>query len=86
VDDARVALIGVGETAVRSTQAEEVLRGERPTTALFAEAAKAAAAALEPNGDIHASAQYRRDVSDVLVRRALDTALERALGGADGRP
>jgi carbon-monoxide dehydrogenase medium subunit len=86
VEDARVALIGVGETAVRSTQAEEVLRGERPTTALFAEAAKAAAAALEPNGDIHASAQYRRDVADVLVRRALGTALERAQGGVDGSP
>jgi aerobic carbon-monoxide dehydrogenase medium subunit len=81
IADARLGLIGVGQTAVRATQAEAVLRGGRPTSTLFAEAAKAAAAGIDPNGDIHASADYRRHVADVLVRRALDTALERATGG-----
>ncbi len=86
LEDARLGLIGVGETAVRATQAEEALRGGHPTKELFAEAAEAAADALEPNGDIHASAEYRRHVAGVLVRRALETALGRALGGLDGRP
>ena len=63
IADARLGLIGVGQTAVRATAAE------------------AAASDLHPNGDIHASADYRRHVADVLVRRALDTALERAIGG-----
>ncbi len=81
IADARLGLIGVGQTAVRATEAEAVLRGERPTAQRFAEAAEAAASDLHPNGDIHASADYRRHVADVLVRRALDTALERAIGG-----
>ena len=81
IADGRLGLIGVGQTAVRATEAEAVLRGERPTAQRFAEAAKAAASDLHPNGDIHASADYRRHVADVLVRRALDTALERAIGG-----
>jgi CO/xanthine dehydrogenase FAD-binding subunit len=83
IADARLALIGVGQTAVRAAAAEGVLRGGRPTAALFADAAEAVGAEIDPNGDIHASADYRRHVARVLVRRALETALVRAQGGDD---
>ena len=81
VADARVALIGVGERAVRVDSAEQVLRGNRPTDELFTEAAAAVQAELDPNSDVHATADYRRHVAGVLVRRALATAVGRAGGG-----
>ena len=87
VEDARLGLIGVGQTAIRAADAEGVLRGAQPTPAIFAEAAEAVVAGLEPNGDVHASADYRRHVAGVLVRRALQTALQRATGGGhNGKP
>ena len=35
---------------------------------------------LEPGSDIHASAQYRKEVGGVLARRTLEAALHRAEG------
>jgi carbon-monoxide dehydrogenase medium subunit len=83
IADARLALIGVGDRAVRAAGAEAVLRGKRPSAALFAEAAEAVCAEIAPRGDIHASEGDRRDLAHVLTRRALETALARARGGAD---
>jgi carbon-monoxide dehydrogenase medium subunit len=45
-------------------------------------AAETAAAEADPPGDIHASADYRRQLIRVLVRRALETAFQRARGQA----
>lgn len=84
VAEARIALIGVAETAVRSPSAERCLVGHPPTAEVVAEAAAAVADDLDPNSDIHASADYRRHVSGVLLRRALETAAVRARGGTDG--
>jgi carbon-monoxide dehydrogenase medium subunit len=81
VSDARVVMIGVRDTAVRSTAAEAVLRGGRPGEALFAEAAQAIDPEIEPLSDLHGSSDYRRHVAKVLVRRVLARALERAGGG-----
>jgi CO/xanthine dehydrogenase FAD-binding subunit len=53
--------------------------GQRPESALFREAANLAAADLEPDSDIHASAEYRKEVAKVLARRVLEQAAARAL-------
>lgn len=74
---ARIALGGIGPVPVRAETAEQSLLGKRLSGALFREAAKAAAAGLEPENDIHASAAYRRHVAEVLVRRALEVARTR---------
>lgn len=76
---ARLALTGVGPTPERPTQAEAMLLGERPSEQLFQVAGEQASAGLEPESDLHASAEYRREVAAVLVRRTLQTAAERAL-------
>jgi carbon-monoxide dehydrogenase medium subunit len=83
IADARLALIGVGDRAVRAAGAEAVLRGGSPGPPLFAEAAEAVAAGIAPRADIHATEADRRDLARVLTRRALETALARARGGAD---
>ncbi len=79
----RIALMGVGETPLRARAAEAVLDGQDFSEALAAEAAEAAMAATEPNTDLHASADYRRHLAGVLVRRALGAAVRRA---AEARP
>ena len=51
-----------------------------PTPAGFEEAGRRAAAGLRPDGDLHASSEYRTHVAGVLTRRALARATERAKG------
>src|SRR5215470_14918694 len=78
---ARLGFFGVGATPVRSAVGEAVLLGREPTAARRAEAAKAAAAALSPDGDLHASAEYRKKVAAVLAERVLAAAVGRCRGG-----
>jgi CO/xanthine dehydrogenase FAD-binding subunit len=69
----------VGEGPVMATGASELLRGERPTVALIEDATRHTATVdLDPPGDIHASARYRRHLAQVLGRRALVEAFGRA--------
>lgn len=78
VAEARVACIGVGATAVRARAAERTLAGARADERTIAEAARAAAAELEPSEDLHASAAFRRHAAETLMRRALHDAAARA--------
>jgi aerobic carbon-monoxide dehydrogenase medium subunit len=74
---ARLAFFGVGATPVRGLAAEAALVGQRSTPARLTEAARAAAARLSPDGDLHATAGYRRRVAAALAERTLAAALER---------
>ncbi|MBV9774330.1 MAG: FAD binding domain-containing protein, partial [Gemmatimonadetes bacterium] len=75
----RIALFGVGDAPVMAREAGALLEGQRPTPEAIREAAQAAAQRdVDPPADIHASADYRRSLVEVLVRRALPIALERA--------
>jgi aerobic carbon-monoxide dehydrogenase medium subunit len=69
--DARVVIGGVDEVPLRVEAAERVLDGAAPGAEAFAEAGRAAAGAVDPSSDVHGSAEYRRELTDVLVRRAL---------------
>lgn len=81
---ATVALGGVDSVPVRIPEAERLLAGTAPfgegPAGLFAEVADVAAAAVEPGGDAHGSADYRRR----LVRTLLVRALTEAVSGAAG--
>ena len=81
VVDARVTLIGVKDTAVRSFSAEEALQRRQATDGVLAEAAAAVDADIEPLSDLHASAEFRRHLAKVLARRALTKARNRIQGG-----
>jgi CO/xanthine dehydrogenase FAD-binding subunit len=78
VSDARLAFSGVSDVPVRAAQAEELLVGERPSAALFKEAARRATADLDPPADLHGSSDYRKQVAATLVRRGLQTAADNA--------
>jgi carbon-monoxide dehydrogenase medium subunit len=78
VHDARVVLIGVRDTPVRGHASEALLLGTHPTDDVLAEAAQAVAGEIDPVSDLHGSAEYRRHLATVLLRRALTTARDRA--------
>ncbi len=79
IASARVVLFGVGATPIRAAAAESMLVGQHADPALFAAVGARAAADLEePLTDVHASADYRRDLARVLTGRALAEATTRA--------
>jgi aerobic carbon-monoxide dehydrogenase medium subunit len=74
-----IALAAVGAD-ITSTEAEQLLLGERPSDELLSAAARMAAQYTRPVTDQRGSAEYKRHVAGVLVERALQTASARALG------
>ena len=80
VGTAAVALGGLVPVATRATSVEQALAGQAPSAAAIAAAAAAVSADLGDDliGDIYASAEYRRAMAPVCVKRALTAAVERA--------
>jgi len=78
VREARLAFGSVAETPIRTPEAEEILRGKALTAKLLDRAAEAVKAEVAPITDIRGTAEYRRDMCGVLMRRTLAEAAERA--------
>lgn len=75
VETARIACIGIGPQPIRFRSVEMVLCGGSLTENEIADAARLAGENVEPESDIHASAEYRRSVLSGLVSRALHQAV-----------
>jgi carbon-monoxide dehydrogenase medium subunit len=73
---ARVALGAVAPTPIRAWEAEHALEGQVLTPEVIAEAARLAAEATRTIDDLRGSAAYRRVVTAVIVRRALEGVVE----------
>jgi len=82
IEDAAIGVTGLGPRAFRAAAVETALRGKKASSKLFAEAARHAAQGIEPLSDLHASADYRREMASVYARRALERAFARAQGNA----
>lgn len=76
----RVALASVAPTPVFVTEAGHALEGKAANAESIQLAANLAKAAAKPISDMRGTAEYRRHLCEVLTRRALQTALDRALG------
>lgn len=74
----RIALCGVGGRPIRLEGAEAMIAGRRPDGALLEAVQARVSETLEAGGDLHASADYRREVAGVLVRRTLAVAWQRS--------
>jgi len=79
--EARLVYLSVGDTPVEARRAADVLRGEPISPAAIEAAARAVDEDIEPAGDIHASAAFKRHLAQVLTRRALQQAAQRAEKG-----
>jgi len=80
--DVRLAAIGAGPGPLRGRAAEAALRGQPFSTESVAAAAQELGKAVDPASDVQATAAYRRHVTVVLARRALEEAATRARAGA----
>ncbi|HET9672918.1 MAG TPA: xanthine dehydrogenase family protein subunit M [Actinomycetota bacterium] len=78
---AGIGLTSVGLTNVRAEAAERALAGASAGADAFAEAARLAAEAAEPTSDVRGSADYKRHMVEVFVRRGLTAAAEMAGAG-----
>jgi carbon-monoxide dehydrogenase medium subunit len=78
---ARIGLTNVSAVPMRATGAEAALVGNALTDDVIEAAGQAAGQECDPSGDLRGSVEYKRDVTRVLVKRAIRTAVERAQGG-----
>jgi carbon-monoxide dehydrogenase medium subunit len=76
-EDVRIALNSVGPKIFRAHRAEEILRGNEATAERLAEMGKAAAEESDPIEDVRGSAEYKRELVEVFVRRAGEQAVAR---------
>jgi carbon-monoxide dehydrogenase medium subunit len=73
-----IALGSVGTTPLRSRAAEALLRGERLHDGLLRAAGEAAKGEVDPLTDHRGSAAYKREMTAVMVGRALRQAWQAA--------
>lgn len=84
ITNVQLSACGVGPVPIRLSTAEhEILECGLDETSIKS-AAKIAADEVEPENDLHATADYRRRLTAVLTRQALLKAQERSLGNQDG--
>ena len=80
-EDARIVLSNAASIPLRAKEAEKRLIGKVINDHLLAEAGEIASAEADTPSDIHASAEYRKEMIKVFVRRAAGRALEKARRG-----
>lgn len=78
VEQARLAVNAITASPMRCLEAEKMLEGQKATPELIAETAKKVASSVSIRKDFRASREYRQEVLEVMVRRALEEALEKA--------
>jgi len=79
---AKLVYLSAGDGPVSAVEAADLLKDQEITEDLITAAAeKAATDEIDPGSDIHATADFRRHLANVLTRRALLEAYQRAKGG-----
>ena len=81
VKEARIGLTNVSAVPMRAKGAEAALVGKAASDAVLEAAGKAAAAECDPSADLRGSADYKRDLTRILVKRSIQKAVARAKGG-----
>ncbi|MFC2013674.1 FAD binding domain-containing protein [Chloroflexota bacterium] len=74
-EDVRIALGAVAPTPIRARRAEDVIRGQSFNDGVIERAAQVASEESRPIDDHRASAEYRREMVKVLVRRAINQTI-----------
>jgi carbon-monoxide dehydrogenase medium subunit len=73
---AGIGITGVSSTAYRPSAVESALTGAKLDEQTIANAAAHAADGVEANGDLFASADYRKHLAEVYTRRAITAAMK----------
>jgi CO/xanthine dehydrogenase FAD-binding subunit len=78
----RLALCGVGETAVDASLAAAPLIGQPCSGEAIEAVAAGVRETIAPSGNVHASPDYQRHIAGVLTTRAIGAAYQRAVHAA----
>lgn len=78
IEGAAVGITGLAAKAYRAAAVEKALNSKPASKEAIAASVRRVADGVEPLSDIHASAEYRREMAAVYARRALELALSRA--------
>jgi aerobic carbon-monoxide dehydrogenase medium subunit len=84
ITSAEVAVTGVAGRPFRALDTERSLASAQPADAVIEAAASGVAAGVRPLSDQHASGPFRLHLAEILTRRALTRAVERASPRANG--
>lgn len=76
--DARIVVGAAAPTAIRITEAEQLLAGQKLDDGLLEAAGQKASEAIEPVSDIYATEAYRRRIAKILVARNVKQVWEKA--------
>ena len=80
-DDVKVALGAVAPTPIRALKAERYLTGKKVNEQVIDEGAKITGSEVRPICDVRASAEYRKDMSYIITKRALNLSVQRVREG-----
>ncbi|MBS4021360.1 MAG: xanthine dehydrogenase family protein subunit M [Dethiobacter sp.] len=80
IEDVRLAVGAVGPTPLRLPAVEEWLKGRQAGSGVLDDAGKMAIQYARAISDIRSTAEYRRDMVEIVVKRSLGQALQRAGG------
>ena len=80
VSSCRVALAAVGPTPIFAKEASELLFGKEPTDENIKKVSEKAKDIASPIADMRGTIEHRKDLIEVLTRRTIEKALERAGG------
>jgi carbon-monoxide dehydrogenase medium subunit len=80
--EVRLALCGVGETAVDASDAAAGLIGQPCSPEAIEVVTAGVRDAIAPSGNVHASPDYQRHIAGGLAMRAIGTAHQRAIHAA----
>lgn len=80
--EARLVYLNAGDVPFEAKQAQAILQGQSIDKAAIEAAASSAAQEVDPLGNVHASVEYQRHLVNVLTRRALKQATERAMNNS----
>jgi aerobic carbon-monoxide dehydrogenase medium subunit len=83
--DVGLTYTAVGPTPIRADRAAAALNGQAATTEDFERAGRIAAEEVQPESDALASAAYKREMTRVFTRRALEAALGRLKSSGNGK-
>jgi carbon-monoxide dehydrogenase medium subunit len=75
IEEARVAAMGVANTPLRLRTVEEQLAGMQIADDLADRFCEFVRSTVSPNSDLHASAEYRKQLLGALAKRAMSTCL-----------
>jgi carbon-monoxide dehydrogenase medium subunit len=79
IENATLVFLNAGDAPIIAERSGRLLAGQKSAQALFGEAASLASREeISPLGNVHATPEFQRHLAEVLARRALSRASQRA--------